>query len=84
MDNSGDRLQSKQIKVKQIYFAFSYKPKSFFFFFSFFSKCSFHLYEGLNQNRNCMMLLKKGNNSKQRACNKNGSHQQLSGAFRIP
>lgn len=54
------------------------------FFFSFFSKCSFHLYEGLNQNRNCMMLLKKGNNSKQRACNKNGSHQQVSGAFRIP
>lgn len=30
------------------------------------------------------MLLKEGNNSKQRACNKNGSHQQLSGAFRIP
>lgn len=32
MDNSGDRLQSKQIKVKQIYFAFSFKPKSFLFF----------------------------------------------------
>lgn len=41
MDNSSDRLQSKQIKVKQIYFAFSYKPKSFFFFFLFFQNVVF-------------------------------------------